>query len=129
MPILFLNVETVLQIHENQIALYGGDATVRDQSLLKSAIGMPEQAFGGQFLHEFPFGMAAAYCFHLVSNHPFVDGNKRTGFASSLAFLDLNELRLAADRDSGYEMVLKVARGEMPKADVIEFYRRHVVPK
>jgi death-on-curing protein len=124
MPILFLSVETVLQIHENQIALYGGDPAVRDLSLLKSAVAMPEQAFGGQFLHEFASGMAAAYCFHLVSNHPFVDGNKRTGFASSLAFLDL-----AVDGDEGYELALKVARGEMAKADVIEFYGSHVAAK
>ena len=103
--------------------------SVRDLTRLMSAVAQPEQAFGGQFMHEFPHGMAAAYCFHLVSNHPFVDGNKRTGFAASLAFLDLNGLRLAADRDAGYGMVLNVAQGRILKPEVIDFYSRHVATK
>ena len=75
----FLAVEDVLYLHTNQIDLYGGDHGVRDINLLDSAIAQPQAAFGGNHLHAFPFEMAAAYMFHIVQNHPFVDGNKRTG--------------------------------------------------
>jgi death on curing protein len=127
--ILFLTRDDVLYIHQDQIARYGGDAAVRDTGLLDSAIAQPSGTFGGQWLHEFPHGMAAAYAFHLVSNHPFVDGNKRTGFASALSFLDLNEYRLQADRQAGEQIVLAVAQGLLSKDRVIDFFRQHVQPK
>ena len=63
---VFLSVADVLEIHEDQIARYGGAADVRDSGLLLSAVAQPEAAFGGEFLHEFPFEMAAAYLFHIV---------------------------------------------------------------
>ena len=70
--------------------------------------------------------MAAAYLFHLVSNHGFVDGNKRTGFATTLAFLELNQYRLDATEPDALEMVLAVAKGQMPKAAVVEFVSKRI---
>jgi death-on-curing protein len=66
----------VLQIHVDQIENYGGAVEIRDRALLESAIEQPRATFGGNYLHQFPYEMAAAYLFHLVMNHPFVDGNK-----------------------------------------------------
>jgi len=71
--------------------------------------------------------MAAAYLFHLVGNHPFVDGNKRIGLVAAIAFLGLNRLWLEADPDELAELVLRIARREAGKAEVAEFIRVRVV--
>lgn len=80
---LFLEVDDVLEIHATQLDVYGGGAGLRDQGLLESAVAQPRASFGGDFAHEGLFAMAAAYLFHIVKNHPFVDGNKRTGLLSA----------------------------------------------
>lgn len=72
---------------------------MRDYGLLESALAMPQAAFSGEFLHKDVFEMAAAYLFHIVQNHPFVDGNKRTGTTVSYIFLKLNGFHLKVDPD------------------------------
>ncbi|MGA8891801.1 MAG: type II toxin-antitoxin system death-on-curing family toxin [Anaeromyxobacteraceae bacterium] len=124
----FLSLDEVLALHAEQIRLYGGSAGVRDLGLLESAIGSPRATFGGAFLHGTVPEMAGAYLFHLVRNHPFVDGNKRTGLATAIAFLGLNGLWLEADPDDLTELVLGVARGNVSRAEVSEFIRRAAVP-
>jgi death-on-curing protein len=94
----FLSLEDVLWIHEQQLELYGGQAGVRDQGLLESAIGMPRQTFGGDFVHEDHFSMAAAYAFHIGENQPFIDGNKRTALEACLTFLDFERRRGSRSR-------------------------------
>jgi death-on-curing protein len=64
----FLDLADALLIHEEQLARYGGSAGLRDQGLLESAIGMPQATFGGAFVHEDLFAMAAAYAFHIAEN-------------------------------------------------------------
>ena len=76
---VFLTVDDVIAIHGDQVFRFGGAIGVRDSGLLASAVAMPAAMFGGQFLHKDLYEMAAAYLFHIVSNHPFFDGNKRTG--------------------------------------------------
>jgi len=73
--------------------------------------------------------MAAAYLFHLVQNHPFVDGNKRTGLMATLAFLGLNGRRLEADPAELTELVQGVAAGRVSKAEIAVFVRRHARPR
>lgn len=119
----FLSLAEVLSIHKDQITRYGGAPGIRDMDLLKSAIGMPPATYGGEFLHTDIFEMAAGYLFHLVKNHPFVDGNKRVGAVAALVFLDLNGFDFSASEDDFAEMVLAVARGEMNKAQVAVFIR------
>ena len=80
----FLELSDILEIHADQISNYGGTIEVRDAGILESAIEQPRATFAGQFLHVFPYEMAAAYLFHIVKNHPFVDGNKRTGTVAAL---------------------------------------------
>jgi death-on-curing protein len=79
MEIVFLSFAEVIEIHQDQIHRYGGESGLRDMELLKSALGMPSATFGGQFLHTDIYEMAAAYLFHLVQNHPFVDGISESG--------------------------------------------------
>jgi death on curing protein len=119
----FLTLDEVIVIQRDQIEHYGGSLGVRDWGLLKSAAAMPAATFGGQFLHADLCEMAAAYLFHLVQNHPFIDGNKRVGAVAADVFLLLNGMTLAAGEDEFAEMVLAVARGEFSKSAVAEFIR------
>lgn len=112
MELKFLSFTEVLDIHQDQILRYGGDSGIRDIELLKSALGMPSATYGGQYLHTDIYEMAAAYLFHLVQNHPFVDGNKRVGAVSALVFLILNDYDFEAPEDEFAEMVMSVARGQ-----------------
>ncbi|MGE4319534.1 MAG: type II toxin-antitoxin system death-on-curing family toxin [Deferribacterales bacterium] len=120
----FLTIPEILEIHKDQISRYGGDTGIRDIDLLKSAIGMPSATFNGQYLHVSIYEMAAAYLFHLVQNHPFVDGNKRVGAVSALIFLILNDYDFEAPEDDFSEMVLRVAKGELDKAGISMFIRQ-----
>jgi death on curing protein len=127
MQIRFLTSAEVLTIHLDQIQNYGGEPTVRDKGLLESAVAQASAQFGGQYLQAFPDEMAATYLFHLVSNHPFVDGNKRTGLASALTFLTLNNVSYAiADKQALEDLVLRVAKGHATKAEVATFLREHI---
>lgn len=92
----FLSLDDVLFVHLDQIQRYGGDPGVRDRKLLESALAQPQATFGNQLLHAFSFELAAAYLFHIVQNHPFVDGSKRTGAVAALLFLDLNGIEVNA---------------------------------
>jgi death-on-curing protein len=120
----FLSLSEVFEIHQDQISRYGGSVGIRDLDLLKSALGTPAATYGGEFLHADIFEMAAAYLFHIVKNHPFVDGNKRTGTVAALVFLELNGHSFHASEDDLAEAVLDVARGIMDKAAVAVFLRR-----
>lgn len=128
MDTVFLSLVEVLEIHQDQGARYGGASGIRDIELLKSALGMPSATFGGQFLHADIYEMAAAYLFHLVKNHPFIDGNKRTGAVAALIFFALNNFDFDAPEDEFADMVLAVARGDLDKADVAVFIRRFTRP-
>lgn len=124
----FLSLAEVLEIHQDQVTRYGGASGIRDIEMLKSAIGMPSAAYGGQFLHTNIYEMAAAYLFHLVKNHAFVDGNKRVGAVAAFVFLALNGFDFDAPEDGLAEMVRAVARGELDKPDAAVFIRRFTHP-
>lgn len=121
----FLSLDDVLFAHRDQIQRYGGDPGVRDLGLLESALAQPQATFGGQRLHAFPFEMAAAYLYHVVQNHPFVDGNKRTGAVAALLFLDLNGVEITAPRGALYDITIAVPNGAADKPEVAEFFRVH----
>lgn len=120
----FLSLNEIVEIHEDQITRYGGDSGIRDIGLLKSALGMPSATFSDQFLQTDIYEMGAAYLFHLVQNHPFVDGNKRVGAVAALVFLILNGYEFDAPEEEFAELVMSVARGELDKADVAVFIHR-----
>lgn len=114
----FLTVDEVLVIHEAQLARFGGAAGLRDAGLLESAVAQPEASFAGEYLHTDLFAMAAAYLFHIVQNHPFVDGNKRTGLLAALVFLDLNGISIDRATPRLYELTMAVASSRMQKDGV-----------
>jgi death on curing protein len=121
----FLRLDEVIEIHNDQIARYGGSQGIRDMSLLQSAVGMPMSSFGGQFLHADLFEMAAAYLYHVVKNHPFVDGNKRVGTVAALIFMELNGIEVDADESEFERLVLDVAESKIAKSTVAEFLRNN----
>ena len=125
----FLTLAEIVEIHRDQVMRYGGDAGIRDLALLKSALGTPAATFGGDFLHTGIFEMAAAYLFHLVKNHPFVDGNKRVGAVAALVFLILNGFDFKAPEEELADLVFCVAKGDLDKTDVVVFLRRWAVKK
>jgi len=123
----FLTLDEILAIHSDQVRRYGGSAGIRDPGLLQSALAMPRASFGGQYLHPALHEMAAAYLFHLVQNHPFIDGNERIGLAATIAFLGLNDTWLESDPVELLEVVLRVARGEIGKPEIAVFLRERCV--
>ena len=113
-------------MHAHLVDRYGGSRGLRDVAALQSALAMPEATFDGKYLHETVFEQAAAYLFHVARNHPFIDGNKRAGFACALAFLRLNGHRIMAREDDAVDLVLRVATGEASKAEAAMWLQMHV---
>lgn len=114
----FLEVEEVLELHAAAIARFGGSDGVRDRGLLESALAQPQFSFGGQLVHEGLFAIASAYLFHIVRNHPFIDGNKRAGLLAAVVFLDLNGIGIEHPSDSLYDLTMGVAEGRLDKSAV-----------
>ena len=112
---LFLSVEEVLEIQLQMLETHGGQPGIRDQSSLESAVGMPTQTFGGDFVHVSLFEMGAAYAFHIAENQPFVDGNKRTGLAAALTFLRLNGVSIVDPTGRLYGAMIALATHELDK--------------
>lgn len=121
----FLSLDDVLHIHQRQLERYGGGDGLRDEGLLVSAIETAQSGFGEEYFHSFPFEMAAAYLFHIVKNHPFVDGNKRTGFACAHLFLKLNGYNLRISEDEMYNLVINVATSKLSKAELAKALKTH----
>jgi len=126
---VFLLLEEVLSLHGDQIRRYGGSPGVRDMDLLSSALGAVSATFGGEFLNQDLYEMAAAYLFHVAKNHPFVDGNKRVALASSLTFLWMNDVEVLAGEDELTDLVLGVAEGRFSKAEIAVFLKAHANPR
>lgn len=122
---LFLTFAEIIEIHDYQISHFGGSDGLRSAEMLKSAIGMPSSTFSGEYLHPTIPEMAAAYLFHLVENHPFLDGNKRVGAMASLVFLDLNGYEFDATDEEFTDLVMRVASGKLLKSEVVLFFQQH----
>jgi death on curing protein len=122
---IFLTLDEIMLLHQRLVDAFGGSPEIRDRGLLQSALSMPSAAFAGQFLHTSLAEMGAAYLFHLVMNHLFVDGNKRTGAAAARIFLKMNGANFDPDETEYGDLVLAVASGKLDKADVIAFFKRH----
>jgi death on curing protein len=112
----WLELEIVLDFHAEQLALFGGADGLRDLALLESALARP--------INKFAYGetdlavLAAAYGFGVARNHPFVDGNKRTAFASVIVFLGLNGIELDAPPETATAIMLSLAAGEIGEDDL-----------
>ena len=127
-PIWVLD-DTVLAIHNRQIAEHGGLAGVRDAGALASALDRPKNKFA--YADPDIFDLAAAYGFGLATNHPFADGNKRTAYVVSVLFLTLNGYRLEASQDEKYRTFLELAAGNIKEVQLAAWFKAyctHVTP-
>ena len=86
---------------------------------------MPAMRFGGELLHKDIYEMASAYLFHIVQNHPFIDGNKRVGTVAAVVFLAINGIKLEAEPDELAALVLSVACGDAKKTEIAAFLRKN----
>ncbi len=129
MAIDFLMLNDIMAIHQRLLQEHGGGSGVRDEKLLLSAMAMPQAAFFGAYAHNDIYEMAAAYLFHIVMNHPFVDGNKRTGAAAAIVFLGMNDIALTADNQTLFEFTLCVAQSKKSKSEITTFLKKHSQPK
>lgn len=121
--IKYLPVEMVILYHDKLVDGYGGLKGIRDMGLLLSALEMPKAAMFEVDLHPTLFDKAAAYLFHIVANHPFNDGNKRTGGFCAAVFLDINRMSTNFS-DKDYEnLILGVAKGKVKKEEITIFFQ------
>lgn len=125
----FLSVEHVLMLHQRQLERFGGGVGLRDPGLLESAVAQPQASFGGELAHDTLFAMAAAYLFHIVSNHPFVDGNKRVGLLAAATFLHINGIAILHGSEALYTLTIGVAEGRIDKAAVAAELERIALSK
>jgi death on curing protein len=122
----WLELEIVLDFHAEQLALFGGADGMRDLALLESALARP--------VNKFAYGetdmaaLAAAYGFGIARNHPFVDGNKRTAFASVIVFLGLNGIELDAPPETATAIMLSLAAGEIGEDDLARWIAVNIRP-
>lgn len=124
---VWIDERDALALHDRLLALHGGAEGLRDHGLLKSALARAQQHFA---YAESPnlFEMAAAYTGGIVGNHPFVDGNKRTGFVVGILFLELNGYRFAASEEEATRAVLELASGNLDEAGYTAFLRANSSP-
>jgi death-on-curing protein len=122
----FHSREFVEALHVEQMRLHGGASGLRDEGMLESALYRPlqKEAYGEPDLSE----LAAAYLFGIVKNHPFVDGNKRTGLAAADLFLYFNGFSLEAEQEDLIQFVLMVAAGDIDEEGAAAFFRDHIEP-
>ena len=109
-------------LHDRLLALHGGAAGVRDDGLLQSALARPQQHYAYADTPDL-IEMATAYTAGIVRNHPFVDGNKRTGFVVGILFLELNGYRFTATQENAAQAVIALAAGTLDEAGYTSFLR------
>jgi len=123
---VWLDDALVLAIHDRQLVEHGGAAGVRDESLLQSALGRPLNHFA--YASSDIIELAMLYTAGIVQNHPFVDGNKRTGFVVGVLFLELNGYRFTASEEAAAQAVLELAAGTIGEAGFCAFLRANATP-
>ncbi|WP_396267633.1 type II toxin-antitoxin system death-on-curing family toxin [Ideonella sp.] len=124
---VWLRLDVLLAVHEEQLVEHGGPSGVRDQGLLESALARPQQlaAYGEPDAS----ALAAALTWGLAKNHPFVDGNKRTAFVAMELFLLCNGYVLTASDPQCVLTMLAVAAGEMSEEALAKWLRQHIHPR
>ena len=122
----YISLDAVLVLHRRIIQTSGGSAGIRDHGGLASAIAQPLMTFGEQDLYPTVIEKAAALCFSLIQNHPFVDGNKRVGHAAMEVFLRSNGYRIDATVDIQEQIILGVASGEVSREQLVGWLREHI---
>ena len=117
----YLTIEQVIELHDELLKRYGGLPGIRDKNLLWSAIDAPKAAMFGQEMYPSVYKKAAAYLYHIVCNHPFNDANKRTGYATTLVFLEVNNAKQSFKKEALENLVVEVAKGKKIKEEIAQF--------
>src|SRR5580698_6725997 len=126
-PIWMEMVDAVI-FHDMELAAHGGSTGLRDAGMLESAIMRPRNLWAYADAPPSLTQLAAAYAFGLSSNHPFVDGNKRTALVVSFAFLDVNAVAVTASQEDAYETILSLAAGEIGEQQIAAWFDRNIAP-
>jgi death-on-curing protein len=126
-PIWILK-QAVLAFHDESLAEHGGPVGVRDIGLLDSALARPQSLLAYSEEEPLLCRMAAAYAYGIASNHPFVDGNKRTAFITALTFLRLNGLRVTGEMTERYLIFYGLAEGTVSEAELAAWFQRNTGP-
>lgn len=116
--IIFLTEKQVIELHEEQIALFGGKPGIRDKNLFLSSLGEPQQTFDGKYLYASIYDMASAYLYSFAKNHAFFDGNKRIAFRTFAAFLRINKYDLLFTNDEAEKLILDCVNNNITKAEI-----------
>jgi death on curing protein len=124
----YLTFAEVLELHQSVLERWGGAGGIRDINALESALAQPRQSFGDADLYPDLSSKAAALCFSLVLNHPFIDGNKRIGHAAMEVFLLVNGHELRAPVDEQERIVLDLAAGQLSRDAFLEWVKQHITP-
>jgi len=124
----YLTLSEVLELHRRVIELTGGVDGLRDLAGVESAVVQPQMTFDGDELYPSLIDKAAAICFSLVLNHPFVDGNKRIGHAAMETFLLLNGYELSANVDDAESLFLKLAGGDVERSELVGWIAANAAP-
>ena len=119
------NIAKVLALHDQVLIRYGGASGVRDSGLLDSALNRPFQTFGGEELYPDPYHKAAAVIESIILNHPFIDGNKRTGFLLGASFLLDYNINLIATEDARYNFVIDISTGSLSFEEIVIWLRQN----
>ena len=114
-----ITIKIILRLHDLSIITYGGSQGIRDQGLMESAIARPYQTFSGEDLYPTVFEKAAAITESIIINHPFIDGNKRTGLLAMLVILELGSLKITASNDATYNFTIQISTGEMKFEEIV----------
>jgi death-on-curing protein len=120
-------IEDILELHRKSIIDFGGSDGVRDRGLLASAIARPFQTFGGEDLYPTIYEKAAALGESLIVNHPFVDGNKRTGTLAMVSLLMSNDLRLTASSENLYTFIINISTGSIAFEEIVEWLKENTI--
>jgi death-on-curing protein len=118
---VWIDERDALVLHDRLLALHGGAAGLRDEALLRSALARPRQHLA--YASPDVVDLAAIYTAAIVRNHPFIDGNKRTGFLAGILFLELNGFRFTASEEAATQAILKLADGNLDEAGYASFLR------
>lgn len=122
---IWVRRDVLLAIHSEQLAEHGGAEALRDEGLLESALARPKNM--AEYDEADIYALAAAYAFGVIRNHPFMDGNKRTGLIAAILFLELNGFSFSAPEAEAAEMTLKAAAGEISEDDYAHWLKTSCV--
>ncbi|MCA9371327.1 type II toxin-antitoxin system death-on-curing family toxin [Candidatus Woesebacteria bacterium] len=125
----FLTIEEVIVIHDKMIEIGGGTSGLRDIEMLQAAIERPKATFAGAFLYKNTLEMGSALLQSLVKNHPFIDGNKRTAFFSTLRFFEKNNIRLNLKNKEIVYLMIKTDTDSLSVAEIASWFSKRLHKK